>query len=262
MVNTAADKTGATAGVVESPQFPGGTAVSGLHVYEWAADDGLCGGSPHVHLACTEAYIVVGGEGSLQTLTAQGLRETALRTGTVVWFGPGTIHRAINGDGALRVVVLMQNAGLPEAGDAVLTFPSEVLADADAYARAASLLDPNASHASDEQAARRRRDLAVAGFHRLAERIESGDDDALEEFYRQALALRADRLAQWEELWRDGPALAVQRTAEHLAALRQGGIGHLLRAAAEVRNAPAPADRRYGMCGRLDTYDVALKREA
>jgi mannose-6-phosphate isomerase-like protein (cupin superfamily) len=242
---------------VELPVFPGGTAVSGLHVYEWAADDGLCGGSPHVHLACTEAYIVVGGEGSLQTLTAQGLAEIPLRAGTVAWFGPGTIHRAVNGDGALRVVVLMQNSGLPEAGDAVLTFPPEVLADARAYAEAASLADPGGSHAADEESARRRRDLAVSGFHRLVERVGSGDGGALEEFYRQALALRADRLADWEELWRSGPALAVQRTGEQLAALREGGIDHLLRAAAQVRLAPEPAGRRYGMCGRLDTYDVA-----
>jgi hypothetical protein len=247
-------------GVTEStaaPVFPGGTSVSGLQVYDWEADDGLCGGSPHVHLTCTEAYVVVGGEGSLQTLAAQGLTSIPLRTGTVAWFGPGTIHRAVNDDGALRVVVLMQNGGLPEAGDAVLTFPPEVLADRDAYAAAASLLDPHASHASDEQSARRRRDLAVRGFHRLVERVEAGDSGALEEFYRQALALRADRLADWEALWRSGPALAVQRTGEHLAALRQGGIDHLLRAAAQVRHAPAPSDRRYGMCGRLDTYDVA-----
>ena len=33
----------------------------------------------------------------------------------------------------------MQNAGLPEHGDAVLTFPPEILADRDAYARAATL---------------------------------------------------------------------------------------------------------------------------
>ena len=245
------------ADAVQLPVFPGGTAVSGLHVYEWAADDGLCGGSPHVHLACTEAYVVVGGEGSLHTLTAQGLSEIPLRTGTVAWFGPGTIHRAVNGDGALRVVVVMQNGGLPEAGDAVLTFPSEVLADADAYAEAASLADPRGSHAADEESARRRRDLAVSGFHRLVERVEAGDAGALSEFYRLALALRADRLPEWEAIWRDGPALAVRRTGEHLAALREGGIDHLLRAAAQVREAPAPVARRYGMCGRLDTYDVA-----
>ena len=81
---------------------------------------------------------------------------------------------------------------------------------------------------------------------------------ALEEFYRQAVALRADRVPEWEALWREGPALAVQRTGEHFAALREGGIDHLLRAAAQVRQAPAPTERRYGMCGRLDTYDVAV----
>ena len=248
----------AEAEAVDLPVFPGGTAVSGLQVYEWAADDGLCGGSPHVHLACTEAYVVVGGEGSLQTLTARGLSEIPLRAGTVAWFGPGTIHRAVNGDGALRVVVVMQNGGLPEAGDAVLTFPSEVLSDADAYAEAASLADPRGSHAADEESARRRRDLAVSGFHRLVERVEGGDVGTLEEFYRQALALRADRLREWEAIWRDGPMLAVERTGEQLAALRQGGIEHLLRAAAQVREAPEPAVRRYGMCGRLDTYDVAV----
>jgi hypothetical protein len=138
----------------------------------------------------------------------------------------------------------------------VLTFPPDVLADPHAYAEAASVADPNGSHASGEDSARRRRDLAVSGFHRLVERVESGDRGALEDFYRQALALRADRLPAWEALWRDGPAAAVERTGEHLEALRQGGIGHLLRAAAQVREAPAPAERRYGMCGRLDTYDV------
>ncbi len=41
--------------------------------------------------------------------------------------------------GDLRITVLMQNGGLPEAGDAVFTFPPEVLADPGAYAAAATL---------------------------------------------------------------------------------------------------------------------------
>ncbi len=240
----------------DAPGFPGGTAVSQLQVYDWGADDGLCGGSPHVHLACTEAYVVVGGSGALQTLTARGLSEIPLEPGTVAWFGPGTIHRAVNGDGALRVVVVMQNAGLPEAGDAVLTFPSGVLADPGAYAEAAALRSPNGSHAADEAGAHRRRDLAVAGFHQLVEQVESGDESALARFYRQALALRADRIEGWQRIWRDGPSAAAERTGDHLAALRDGRIDHLLRAAAEVRHAPDPDDRRFGMCGRLDTYDL------
>lgn len=116
-------------------QLPGGVGLSALRVYPWEALDGLCGGSPHLHLCCTEAYVVVSGAGRLQTLTTSGFTETSLTPGDVVWFTPGTIHRAIN-DGDLNVLVLMQNSGLPEAGDAVLTFPPSSLIDRETYAKA------------------------------------------------------------------------------------------------------------------------------
>ena len=118
--------------------FPGGTSLSHLDVYDTAAGDGICGGSPHMHLVSTEAYVVISGAGALQTIDAAGFRETPLAAGDVVWFTPGTIHRAVN-RGDLKVVVLMSNAGLPEAGDAVITFPADIVADAAAYADAASL---------------------------------------------------------------------------------------------------------------------------
>lgn len=86
------------------------------------------GGSPHLHLVCTEAYVVTGGRGAVQTLSPDGYRDIPLEPGSVAWFTPGTVHRMVQG-GALRVTVLMQNGGLPEAGDAVFTFPPEVLAD-------------------------------------------------------------------------------------------------------------------------------------
>jgi mannose-6-phosphate isomerase-like protein (cupin superfamily) len=233
---------------VVEPTFPGGTAVSGLSVYPWAAADGVCGGSPHVHLACTEGYVTVSGEGAVQTLTAAGYRETKLSAGTVAWFAPGTIHRAVNGDGELRIVVVMQNSGLPEAGDAVFTFPPDVLADPAAYARAADLTVPT------ESAARARRDLAVGGFRTLAEQVRRGDTEPLADFYRAAVALKADRVDSWERIWRSGPVAAAQRTGDHLAALRAGRIDHLLDAA--VRSAQPPQDRAFGMCGRLDTYPL------
>lgn len=102
--------------------FPGGTSLSHLDIYHDAAPDGICGGSPHIHLVSTEAYLVVEGRGALQTIDGEGVRETELNAGSVVWFTPGTIHRAVN-RGGLKVLVLMSNAGLPEAGDAVMTFP-------------------------------------------------------------------------------------------------------------------------------------------
>lgn len=41
--------------------LPGGVAVSHLSVYDWPAADGVCGGTPHMHLTCSEAYVVTGG---------------------------------------------------------------------------------------------------------------------------------------------------------------------------------------------------------
>jgi hypothetical protein len=39
---------------VTVPLFPRGTAVSTLHIYDWEAEDGLSGGTPHMHTVSTE----------------------------------------------------------------------------------------------------------------------------------------------------------------------------------------------------------------
>ncbi|MCW2915716.1 MAG: cupin [Actinomycetia bacterium] len=222
--------------------FPGGVGISGLTVYDWETQDGVCGGSPHVHLVCSEAYIVIAGEGHVQTLTGSGYAETPLSAGTVAWFTPGTVHRLVNGDGRLRIVVIMQNDGLPEAGDAVLTFPARVLADPAAYAEAAT--------ADSAPAARRRRDLAIEGYLELRERVDAGDMEALAEFHRAALRLKASLLADWRRRWEAGPLLAALRTGEQLDGLLTGDPAYLLDSAIEQRT-PQP---RFGMCGHLDTY--------
>lgn len=116
--------------------FPGAVGVSRLRVYDWPAVDGRAGGgTPHLHLTCSEGYVVTAGRGAVQTLTTSGYRETPLEPGVVAWFTPGTIHRLIN-EGGLEIVVVMQNSGLPEAGDAVLTLPQDLLADPETYAAA------------------------------------------------------------------------------------------------------------------------------
>lgn len=232
--------------VTANPMFPGSTAVSGLRVYDWAAEDGLCGGSPHAHLACTEAYVVVGGSGELHTLTVAGVERTPLHPGVVAWFGPGTVHRAVNLDGELKVVVVMQNSGLPEAGDAVFTFPPEYLESPDVYRLA--------TKAEDETAARRRRDLAVEGYLALAEAVAAGEPGPLAEFYRQAVQLRSELFDSWEKVLRSGALAAAERTAGELWALKQGRIDHLLEAALRVEDAPEPERRAFGMCGMLDRY--------
>lgn len=233
--------------------FPGGTAVTRLRVYDWAGPDGLHGGSAHVHLLCTEGYVVVGGSGRLQTLNHAGSGERPLRDGDVVWFTPGTIHRLIN-EKDLDILVVMQNGGLPEAGDAVLTFPPDVLDDPARYAAAAALADGTHVYASGLDAARRRKDLAVDGFLALRTEYESAGPATLDGFYQSALRLVRARLDDWERRWRAGAAAVAEETGRQLAALRAGDMTHLR--AAAVRSAEGSAGERLGMCGRLTTYQV------
>ncbi|WP_415961169.1 cupin domain-containing protein [Streptomyces sp. 021-4] len=232
--------------------LPGAVAVSHLTVYDWPAADGLRGGTPHLHLTCSEGYVVVGGTGSVQTLTATGFRETPLVPGALVWFTPGTIHRLVNEDG-LRVVVLMQNSGLPEAGDAVLTLPPALLAGPDVYG-AAVVLPPDGAEAEREQAARARRDLAVEGFLALREAAEAGDPEPLAAFHRAAAALVRPRVGEWRTRWEQGAAVAAAATAAQLDALGRGERDHLAQARVQEQR---PVERgRFGMCGRLDVYRV------
>ncbi|WP_069812027.1 cupin [Streptomyces sp. TP-A0874] len=223
--------------------------MSHITPYDWEAADGVCGGSPHLHLVCTEAYVVTAGRGAVQTLTPGGYRETELEPGAVVWFTPGTVHRMVQREG-LRVTVLMQNSGLPEAGDAVFTFPPEVLADPDRYAAAARLPEGQERAA----AARARRDLAVEGYLALRTAAEAGDRGPLRELHRAAAALVAPRAAGWKALWRAGALAAAERTGEQITALGQGVPDHLEQA--RVRAATPSRRDGYGMCGRRAEYEL------
>ncbi|MCF2434204.1 cupin [Streptomyces thinghirensis] len=71
--------------------------LSHLSAYDWAATDGVCGGSPHLHLVCTEAYVVTGGRGAVQTLSPDGYRghPAGARLPRLVHAG----HRAPHGAG-------------------------------------------------------------------------------------------------------------------------------------------------------------------
>jgi mannose-6-phosphate isomerase-like protein (cupin superfamily) len=232
--------------------FPGGIGVSHLRVYDTPAPDGLAGGTPHFHTVCTEAYVVTAGAGAVHTLTMGGFREWPLAPGSFVWFTPGTIHRLVNHD-HLEIIVLMANAGLPEAGDMVITFPPSVLADAHEYASAAALPDHDRTTAGLGDAPRRRRDLAVPVFIELVDAMQAGDDAPLRRLYEAAGALVQHSTAEWEAIWRAGPVAAAETTGRHLAALASGDVGHLSDAA--VRSLPPPPhERRFGCCGTLGTY--------
>jgi mannose-6-phosphate isomerase-like protein (cupin superfamily) len=273
-----------------APAFPGATGLTVLDVYDYPAPDGLHGGSAHVHLASTEGYLVLSGDGELQTLSMRGYAETPLRPGDCLWFTPGTIHRLVN-HGDLRLAIVMQNAGLPEHGDAVLTFPEVTLSDYAAYAQAATL-DAGDIEPIDAQA-RRRAWLAVKGYLALRDAVADKGPDALADFYAHATSLTSVLVPEWRDLWRSGPLAAAELTGEQLESFeavpcQPGVTGHLTegglwripnprssaeggatessaaensaaRTGAAETEAEAESDTRaYGMCGRLTTYPAAL----
>ena len=235
--------------------FPGGTGMTLLEVYGWECPDGLRGGSAHVHFASTEGYLVLAGAGRLQTLGGHGYADVPLRPGDCLWFTPGTVHRLINEDGGLRILVVMQNAGLPEAGDAVLTFPPEVLADPDRYAAAAAL--PSAASEGDlAAAARHRRDLAIEGYLTLREQVLAGGPAALDPFLAAAAQLVQGRAGEWRAQWQAQAASVAELTGKHLADIASGQARHL-REGTLLRVPRPDAPPAFGMCGRLTTYPPA-----
>lgn len=241
--------------------FPGGTSVSRLEVYPWEAPDGLAGGTPHLHTACSEAYVVLEGRGRVQTLSADGFEETQLTSSSVVWFDPGVVHRLVNG-GGLRLLVVMQNSGLPEAGDAVMTFPADDLLDRDRYLAAATLptARQGATTASIESAARQRQARAVHGFTALRADVESRGTAALEPLYNAARSIVGPHLDDWREIWVTGAAAATARTDVLLTAMAAGDSDHL--GAARLETRATPDAHAYGMCGYLKIYELAARSRA
>lgn len=246
--------------------FPGGTSVSLLRVYDWPAPDGVDGssgpgptsvggGTPHLHTASSEGYVVIAGSGAVQTLSADGFTETALEPGVVAWFTPGVVHRLLN-HGGLELLVVMSDAGLPEAGDAVLTVPPDVLADAERYRATTSL--PSIEDVGEDgvgRAARARRDLALQGYSDLRARVESHGPAALADLHTAAAALVAGRVPDWQQIWTDRLEPIVAGTAAALADLAAGTGPHLADGrVASTREHPGP--ERFGMCGRLRTWPI------
>ena len=240
--------------------LPGGIGVSLLTVYDTESPDGLAGGTPHVHLAggtphvhlaCSEGYYVIAGSGAVQTLSPKGFTETPLQAGAVVWFGPGTIHRLVN-NGGLKILGLMSNSGLPEAGDAVLTLPPEHLTDGETYLEATTLTGQDEARTRSAIA---RRNLALEGFAVLRESDEADGPSALDDFYAAAVRLVQPQLADWRKRWEQGARRLADETGAALDALEAGTARHLQ--TAELHRLPAPTESgRHGMCGRLDVYDI------
>ena len=128
----------------------------------------------------------------------------------------------------------------------MITFPDAVLADAERYRRAAVLPAGEATTASDDEAVRVRRDLAVEGWAALVE----GGPGALDQLHRRAVERVGSEVEGWRARVADGPRAAVDATLAQLDALAQGRADHLTDLGVWSLP-PVPQERRYGCCGTL-----------
>lgn len=230
------------------PALPGAVGVSHLRVYDSVAPDGLAGGTPHLHTVCTEAYLVAGGSGYVQSLSSDGYQETELEAGVISWFTPGTVHRLIN-EGDLEIFVLMANAGLPEAGDMFITFRPEVLDDPSAYAEAAQLSPEEQTTDGTGVAAATRRDLAVEGFGYWRSEVERDPVVGLAKLHKLA-ARHVGASQRWSEIVADGPQTEATRSAEMVDAILSGDHSHLGNASISSQQLDR-SHRKMGCCGTL-----------
>lgn len=234
------------------PLLPAGIGITRLKVYDTDSPDGLIGGSPHFHLLCTELYVVLAGSGEVETLSGQGIQRHSLVPGKLVWFEPGVVHRLLNPSGDLDILVVMQNQGLPEAGDFVLAFPKAILADDDSYRRHVSLASGAYVYATDQAAATARRDLATKGYLEWKGEFETRGEEALRELFELGLQRVMPQLGRWQELVAQGPVRALAQTESSLRGLGAGDLDYLLSARSAER--VADPETRLGMCGHLTVY--------
>ena len=140
-----------------------GIGLTQLTVYDQrAAPDGLMSGSPHVHAVTDEGYYVLSGKGRVELHDLKdGFRSVDLLPGRYLQFPPGTLHRLVNTD-HLVILVVMGNAGLAEHGDARIYFGKTVDDDPEEFARLTGL-----AKAKGLEGALDRRDAAVRAYQGL-----------------------------------------------------------------------------------------------
>jgi mannose-6-phosphate isomerase-like protein (cupin superfamily) len=228
-------------------RMPGATLMSRLKVYDTPAADGQRGGTPHVHLVCSEMYVVLAGSGAVEMIDANGFSCVTLGQHDALLFSPGTIHRLINPNGDLEILVIMQNSGLPERGDNVVCFSDEWLSSDDAYTEAMRV--------QTIEDAYQRRDRGVEGFMRLKTAFETDPaigQTALQNFFQKAEARTAPFRAEWERIIREGALYEAQTSLSRLESLHNGGIDYLMQTQHQI--IPTGEPQKLGFCGHLYRY--------
>ena len=221
-----------------------GIGLTQLTVYDQRpAPDGLMSGSPHVHAVTDEGYYVMSGQGRVELHDLKdGFRSVDLRPGRYLQFPPGVLHRLVNTD-HLVLLVVMGNAGLAERGDARIYFGRKVDDDPAEFARLTGL-----AQAKGLEGALDRRDAAVAAYAGLVD-LWTRDRKA---YFRE--------LARFIEIHRKAAAGLRRSFSE---AVEAGPVAWGERFRKRVENLPgaaveappilhlAPEGTTLGMCGLL-----------
>lgn len=234
---------------VQAPplRMPGATLVTRLKVYDTLSPDGQFGGTPHVHLMCSEMYFVTAGSGAVEMIDWNGFHKLDLKPSSVLIFSPGTVHRLINPNKDLELFIVMQNSGLPERGDNVVSFKENILNNADAYQQAMKV--------SSFEEAYQRRDKGVEGFLDLKAAFEKGQEigrKALSRFYEQATQRTTTLRSSWQSVINNGPLQEAEQSLAHIAMLEQGNSQYLEQA--EHFLIEADSFKTPGFCGALNRY--------
>jgi len=221
-----------------------GIGLTHLTVYDQrTAPDGKMSGSPHVHAVTDEGYYVISGHGRVELHDLEsGFRTVDLEPGRYLQFPPGTLHRLVNTD-HLVLLVVMGNAGLAERGDARIYFGQAVDEDPDEYGRLAGL-----AKAKGLEGALARRDAAVrayVGFLELWTKDQPAYYAELARFIRVHLKAAASQVSSFGRAVERGPMAWGLRFRKRLEKLPGASVE-----SAPILHIPA-GETTLGMCGIL-----------
>ena len=228
-------------------RMPGATLVTRLKVYDTPSIDAQRGGTPHVHLLCSELYFVTLGSGAVEMIDWNGFSKVDLEPHAALLFSPGTLHRLINPESNLELFIVMQNSGLPERGDNVVSFKNELLANNEVYAETMKV--------SSFEEAYARRDKGVEGFLELKAAFEKDLEmgrKALSQFYERAAERTRTLRETWHSVVTNGPLHEAQQSLAHLGNLEQGKLDYLQHA--QRHHIDSGAYKTPGFCGALERY--------
>lgn len=231
-------------GPVRSEDIISGVGLTHLTVYDQRpAPDGKMSGSPHIHAVTDEGYYVISGRGRVELHDLEnGFRTVDLEPGRYLQFPPGTLHRLVNTD-HLVLLVVMGNAGLAERGDARIYFGKAVDDDPAEFDRLVGL-----AKAKGLEGALDRRDAAIRAYMGLVE-LWTKDQPAyymeLARFIRVHMQAAARQVSSFGRAVEAGPMAWGQRFRKRLENLPGGS-----EEAGPVLHVPS-GSTTLGMCGIL-----------